>query len=284
MESMEKRMWGQRKLSLDKSWRQYMGSGKAIKSAIIKHGKENFTKELLTYAYTTEDLDSLEISLMSLERSKGKAEYNLHIGSAPFPNGIAYSNMTEQQRQESILQRSKSLKSHNDAKFTIFASEHGAKILETYARLQNCSQTAKKLNLSVKYTNRFLKDSGIDLKSNGKKRSIEVRQRISDSLKIRSAKVQSDRKKFDLTCHGCGEDFCSIRSKQKFCSRICTSQARAKKQFLPSASELHRLYWEENMSANQIGQMYSVSGQSIRNLMKENSVPRRIERSSTRSY
>lgn len=254
---------GQRKLALDKSWRQYMGSGKAIKAAIKKHGKENFVKEFLTYASTFSDLGQLEVEHMRLERSKGKAEYNLHIGS-PLFNNVANQIAT-----------------YND-----FKTQHGSKILEMYSDLNNCTRTAELLCISVKYTNRFLKESGVDLNPPNRKLSIEVRQNISAGIKAKlkkDNKISKGRRKFDLACQRCGEKYLAVSSRQKFCSRVCSSAITSKISRLPSSLEIERLYWKENMSANQIGQIYSVSGQAVRNFMKNNSIPRRSERSSIRA-
>jgi hypothetical protein len=240
-----------------------MGSGKAIKAAIEKHGKENFVKELLGYASTLSDLGPLEIDLMRLERSKGKAEYNLHIGTPLFNNAA-----------------------NQLAKYEAFKRENGSKVLETYANLKNCTQTATVLCVSVKHTNRFLKESGIDLNPSNRKLSIDVRQNISDGLRARRNRINIDpvgRRKFDLVCKRCDEKFSSVNNEQKFCSRLCYDKRESKVDLLPSPLELNRLYWEENMSANQIGQIYSMSGQSVRNFMKVNNIPRRTERSQIRT-
>lgn len=68
---------GQRKLSCDKSWRQYLGSGQRVKSAIAKYGEENFTKELLAWAYDVSELYRFEGLLISTEKSRGGAQYNI---------------------------------------------------------------------------------------------------------------------------------------------------------------------------------------------------------------
>lgn len=64
-----------------------MGSGVAIKAAIAKHGVGCFTKELIAYASTPDELNDIEGQLILQERAGGRAEYNLHIGS-PVPKDI----------------------------------------------------------------------------------------------------------------------------------------------------------------------------------------------------
>lgn len=58
----------------------YMGSGKLIKAAINKHGKENFTKEILQIFETNYDAAHLECSLVTKEFISNDDNYNLHEG------------------------------------------------------------------------------------------------------------------------------------------------------------------------------------------------------------
>lgn len=62
----------------------YLGSGKIIRKAIKKYGKENFVRKDL-YKVTTRQLaDFLEIKTISERRAIGKAEYNLAVGGYGF--------------------------------------------------------------------------------------------------------------------------------------------------------------------------------------------------------
>lgn len=54
-----KRYIGQRKFRKD--WKYYLGSGKAIKRAIARYGRENFIRNIVAIAYSREELDNLEI-------------------------------------------------------------------------------------------------------------------------------------------------------------------------------------------------------------------------------
>lgn len=75
---------GQRKLTLDKSWRQYLGSGKLVKEAIVEFGESNFTKTLLGYADSPELLNLLEEEKIAYEKDVlGAGQYNI----ARFVNG-----------------------------------------------------------------------------------------------------------------------------------------------------------------------------------------------------
>lgn len=56
-----KKYIGQKKIDKEGKWKKYLGSGIALKNAIIEYGEENFTREILAYAYSFEELNTLEI-------------------------------------------------------------------------------------------------------------------------------------------------------------------------------------------------------------------------------
>lgn len=63
---------------------KYMGSGKWLKEAFIKYGKENFTKEILYSRILSQDTaNAIEIFAIKKERAIGKAEYNILDGGQP---------------------------------------------------------------------------------------------------------------------------------------------------------------------------------------------------------
>ena len=57
-----KRYIGQKKFC--DGWKTYLGSGKLLKEAIKKYGKENFERDIVAIAYTKEELDELEIQFI----------------------------------------------------------------------------------------------------------------------------------------------------------------------------------------------------------------------------
>ena len=57
---------GMRKLSLDKRWRQYLGSGVLIKQAINKYGENSFIKEFICYEYSESELSKKEVEIIVL--------------------------------------------------------------------------------------------------------------------------------------------------------------------------------------------------------------------------
>ena len=79
----------------------YMGSGKVIRSAIHKHGIENFTKDILEFFDTSEAMYAKEAEIVTLEFLKRPDVYNICCGGS---GGWGYLN------SNSELQRKKSIK------------------------------------------------------------------------------------------------------------------------------------------------------------------------------
>lgn len=73
---------GQHKIKPNEKLLDYMGSGRIIRQAIYKYGKENFSKELLEYATSKEELDTLERDYIHKEILNSKSEYNIDYSSS----------------------------------------------------------------------------------------------------------------------------------------------------------------------------------------------------------
>lgn len=82
--------------------------------------------------------------------------------------------------------------------------------------------------------------------------------------------------KITVTCSQCNQGFETVRADAKFCSKACFGKANRKP--LPPIEVVKGLYWDEKLSANEIGRRFGLSGQTIRNYMRSNDVDRREER------
>lgn len=76
-----KKYIGQKKYDKNGKWKKYLGSGIALKNAIIKYGIENFSKEIIEECETKELLDEREIYWITFyNASKDDLFYNIASG------------------------------------------------------------------------------------------------------------------------------------------------------------------------------------------------------------
>lgn len=79
-------------------WEDYLGSGKILKQAIKKYGKDNFHRDILIEATTAEELDKLEQYYIGLYDACNSNEfYNIATGGDGGNTRLGY---TEEQYQE----------------------------------------------------------------------------------------------------------------------------------------------------------------------------------------
>jgi len=75
----------------------YMGSGKLIKNAIEKYGKDNFTKEIIEIFETNDLAAKLEASIVTKEFINSGMSYNMHEGGH---GGFAHLNDGSREHRE----------------------------------------------------------------------------------------------------------------------------------------------------------------------------------------
>lgn len=66
----------------------YMGSGKALHFAKIKHGIENFKKEIISFHDTVESLNKAEAEVVNREFVDREDTYNLKVGGTYIPASL----------------------------------------------------------------------------------------------------------------------------------------------------------------------------------------------------
>lgn len=76
------------------------------------------------------------------------------------------------------------------------------------------------------------------------------------------------------TCVICKAEFNAAKKKIKCCSNACGQKLRSKNALAQfSKEELHRLYWEENLSFRQISKKIGKSPRQIRSYFKKYNIP-----------
>lgn len=150
-----KKYIGQHKIGNRDDW--YLGSGKLIKRAFEKYGRENFSKEILAYANSQDELNDLEINIIKLYNAVDDENfYNLAEGG------------------------------HTNN----FSNKNDIELKEIRNKIRNSLLGKKKSPESIKKRTQTRKEKNISTFS-GKKHSDKTKEKLSNSMK----KIASERDK-----------------------------------------------------------------------------------------
>ena len=156
---------GQKKL-ITKTWDKdnYLGSGKHLKCAIKKYGRENFEKFLIQFCSTKEELDKQEIFWIAEYRKRGLAQYNIADGGQG-------GNLTHS------WNKGKTLSDEHKAKLSV---AHKGQVAWNKGKMMS-EETKKKISESHK---------GKTGPNKGKHLSDETKRKISESKKMMSEETK----------------------------------------------------------------------------------------------
>lgn len=155
---------GQRKFNGEWYEDKYMGSGKLIRRAFEKYGKESFEKFFVQYVLTKEEADKQEIFWISEYRKRGKAEYNITNGG----EGVSGLRFSEESKE-------KMRKSQKDYYSKLSKEERKKKCATRTGQIP--WNKGKKENLSEEAREKILKAH------KGKHHSEETKKKLSDANK-----------------------------------------------------------------------------------------------------
>lgn len=155
---------GQHTCNYDKQFTDgYLGSGRALKNAVKKYGAENFSRIILEYAESPEELNELEAKYVDEEVINSKMFYNMKTGGI---QNTVWNQEVRKRKSESMKKStiSKSLKQH-------FIDHPEAR--------ERMSQISKKMWESDEYRKKFSESQ------KGRKHYVseEAKQRIRDGLR-----------------------------------------------------------------------------------------------------
>lgn len=124
------------KMLKNKNWNKdnYLGSGKHLKCAIKKYGKENFEKFLIQFCNTKEELDKQEIFWIAEYRKRGLAQYNIANGGEGGGSFKGRHHSGETKRKISEVQKGKPKYGLRGKKLS---EEHKQKLSESHKGNQN---------------------------------------------------------------------------------------------------------------------------------------------------
>lgn len=134
----------------------YMGSGKMIRAALAKYGKENLKKDILLCGeYTKEEIDKFEKCAIFVERICGKAEYNIADGGQGWNEGLraAY---------EAAIHTESYKRNHSAAMKKAVENGHmkGWTKHDTFKGRHHSEDTKKKISETAKKQNRSGSNNG----------------------------------------------------------------------------------------------------------------------------
>lgn len=101
------RYLGQKRIEFGKDWYSYLGSGKYLKRAIKKYGRENFIRNIVCFCYSEDELNKSEYDLsVFLDVVESDDWYNLCYGGGT-TNGYHHSEESKKKMSDNSKNPSK---------------------------------------------------------------------------------------------------------------------------------------------------------------------------------
>ena len=136
-----KKYIGQRVFDERCNWKTYLGSGKHFKRAVNKYGRENFSREIVSIAYSKEEINLLEIEFIkNHDAVKSEDYYNLSSGGE---GGNAGSHYSEESKLK-LSKARKGIKYSEDSKKKMSEAQKGKPKSEEHRK--NIAKVQIKLN------------------------------------------------------------------------------------------------------------------------------------------
>ena len=139
----------------------YFGSGKALKDAVKKYGKDFFVKEILFIFDNEKDMNLKEKELITEEFILRKDTYNMGIGGEGGPH---FKNKTHSSATKQIIKQKRKLQIITE-------------------------QTKQKISINNKLTNKS-RGEKVSLALKGKPKSEETKRKIRETMLARRAVVK----------------------------------------------------------------------------------------------
>lgn len=172
-----KKYIGQRKIQGNSTDDTYIGSGVALLEAIRKYGRENFTREILAYGNTEDELNQLEEYYIALHNATERNDYyNIHAGGK---SGNKFAGWSEERLNEFRQRMSKKYTGQNNPRYGVPCSEETKERIRQ-ARLNSSATTFQSKEFLEKMSR---VTSGENNGMYGRRHSEESRRRMSENSK-----------------------------------------------------------------------------------------------------
>lgn len=281
---------GQRKLSCDRRWREYMGSGVLIKAAIRKYGKDKFVKRFICYGWSREDLNILEQSHITKAMDDGRAQYNLFTGLGA--GGDTFSLLSPREKKEAINKMISSLNREDlkekmrESRREMFAKkyqdildENREIILDMYSHFISIEQISKTLGIPRKRIRDYIASCGVKIIQMNKQGAVP--QEILDRKKKTwakkgccGAKYTPDGRRItpviEKSCEVCKEFFVGS-PKKRFCSKECRNIGSPRSKFNIDEETL-KYYLSEGLDSQEICQIIGCKWRTLANILKRHNL------------
>lgn len=147
-----KKYLGQRKYS--KGWENYLGSGVIFVQALKKYGKQNFTREIIAEAYSTDELNKLEEKFIKeYNCCESDKWYNIRAGGVQTNPFTGYNIKEKKRWKENLTKQTRQARSHP---FYVIDLYTGKIIYEFNNNIEYIEKTNKKsykINTNKNYNN-----------------------------------------------------------------------------------------------------------------------------------
>lgn len=125
-----KRYLGQKKFDKKGDWKTYIGSGRALKDAVARYGKENFNRNIVCFCYSLDELNKAEYDLsVFLDVVVSRDWYNLCYGCGG-TEGYIESDKTKEKKSKASKEmwvsegfKEKMIQIHTGSKHRPFSEE-----------------------------------------------------------------------------------------------------------------------------------------------------------------
>lgn len=210
-------------------WEKYYGSGSAIKKAISKYGRDNFTKLLVCYGASEEELFKLEWAVIrTAKRNNSGGEYNIFNGSGA--GGNTFQFLSDSEMEQIRLKQSHGIRNSNAYKLArsnqIIKNKNKAdeiwdrykeQIISEYKAIGSIHKI-NRYGLSSKRLNQYFKDNNIELNHRNIKGKVSKKFTIKQANTLKN--YYSNVEKIDnnlYNCIACLNPFYTNNTNTKYC-------------------------------------------------------------------